>query len=136
MLQTQTNIAAGFTIKRREGASLRRQAATISNGISVRGGGSHFLKQLFGINLSLSFRSWRPNSLPDAARSQRVTHVAPSAAAQRYIYIVVPLVVILLRRWWCDESGHVGQPRPVVRKMELKDSLVSMKIIGCNKATG
>jgi hypothetical protein len=30
MLQTQTNIAAGFTIKRREGASLRRQAATIS----------------------------------------------------------------------------------------------------------
>jgi hypothetical protein len=39
MLQTQTNIAAGFTIKRREGASLRRQAATISNGISVRGGG-------------------------------------------------------------------------------------------------
>jgi hypothetical protein len=45
------------------------------------------------------------------------------------------LAVILLRRWRCDESSR-DQPRLVVRKMELKDSLVSMKIIGCNKATG
>jgi hypothetical protein len=46
------------------------------------------------------------------------------------------LAVIVLRRWRCDESSRVDQPRPVVRKMELKDSLVSLKIIGCNKATG
>jgi hypothetical protein len=70
------------------------------------------------------------------AANARHSRCAICGGAAIHIYIVVPLVVILLRRWRCDESGHVGQPRPVVRKMELKDSLVSMKIIGCNKATG
>jgi hypothetical protein len=153
MLQPQTNIIAGFAIKRRGTVEARRCGGRQQRFLPIGVPRTLFKTTFWYQRIAVFPVAGRPNSL------WPVTVTAAATDARHQCCAICGGAALLLCRWWqyccaaggdivvlqvvycCGAGGAtravaVDQPRPVDRKMELKDSFVSLKIFDCNAATG